>query len=517
MEKIALTPLGLNTDQPPHLLGPEVWSAGSNIVFDDQRTRKAPGYEVLQPATLFLPLQLIYTSFNDQDYWVYVGNDGVGVFNNTDHFDITPATWLSPIPGEATICLINNVVVVNNPVTEPYFWDGVTSNIMLPLPGWDALPTGSIADVMISNLYHLFALNMTENSVNFAGNRVRWSDVAQPGTVPGEWEVLLTNQASFIDIPTPEGKIIGGLTMREDLMVYKERSTHVFRYIGGTFVYELHTVFETTGMLARHCVVELDGTHIVVTQDDIIRHDGVNVDSLVEKQVKRAIFDNLNKELAHHVFLHLDKSHEEIWVGFPTLTAIAGCNALLVYNYTDKTWTLRYFAKEFFDAAVGNFDGPGTAGAEWDLIPLDTWQDWIGTWNNASSVAQKNTHLMAGADNELWHLGVSTLNGGEEFAGFVEKISMDLGHIDIRKRVTRVWPKFQEGSGNTVYISVGMSESEFERPTWTAQMPFVIGTDRSIPVNVEGRAFAFRVEDNGDAPVWSLTGFDIEFRLGGRF
>lgn len=521
---LRLQPLGINFDQPAHVLGPEVWTSGYNVIFEDGRTRKSKGYANVVNAPLHIPEVLAYTPAGG-DYWVYAGATGVGVWDGASHTDLTPVGWVAPPAGGLTICLINNLVVVNNQSMAPMYWTGLLGDKMQTLPGWADLPANTYAKGVAANLYHLFAFDVVEGANDYAHNRVRWSDAAQPGTVPGQWKVLATNQANFVDLATPSGRIVGGKTLRENMVLYKERSCHLFQYVGGSYVYDVSTLFETVGMMAPGCVVELDGSHVVLTQDDIIMHDGNTIVSIADKVAKHELFDNMQRNLSHRAFLHLDRNNEQIYVGWPDFDAVDGCNRMLIYCYTDKTWTERTFKgvistnstlREFYSAAVGKYAQPGEAGTEWDAIPIPSWQAWGDSWDYQASTAASNMHVMGGQSN-LWKLTNTPFDAGQPILAEVMKTGIDLGEIDANKRVVRLWPRFEEGEGNTVYIQVGVSEFANREPVWMPPAPFTIGQDRSIPVNQRGRALAIRISDDGGAETWALTGIDVEFRKAGRY
>jgi hypothetical protein len=412
--------------------------------------------------------------------------------------------------------VINNYVIGNDALSGPYWWSGVTGNPMQPLPGWDALPANTYCSQMESNLYHLFALGVIEGATDFSGSRVRWSDAAPPGTVPGEWVPTPENQAGFVDLPTPTGSIVGGQTLRENMVVYKQRSTHLFQYVGGTYIYDVSTVFETIGMLAPGAVCELDGTHVLVTQDDIVQHDGNTVTSIADKAVKHEFFSNLKASMSHLVRCYLHRQQEQVWIVWPDLEAEVGCNRVLIYCYSDQTWTQRRLAvEEAFCADVGRYATPGLAGSEWDSIPIPDWQRWIDAWDYASSSAASNLHVI-GTTNNLVAVTNQGTDNGQTIVAELEKTGMDFGEIDSKKRLFRAWPRFEEGDGNTVKFQFGASDFSNKQPTWQPPVVFNIGVDRSIPVNVQGRALAVRILDD-DSDTWALTGIDLEYRKAGKF
>jgi hypothetical protein len=503
-----------------------VWSGGYNVAFEDGRARKTRGSTVIQPAALHTIRDLRYTP-TPNDFWAYTGPTGVAVWDGVAHYDITPASWIDtrggvmgnavPAGGPAqNLCVINNIIVANNTISGPYYWDGVVSAPMEPLPGWVDLPANTTCVQMESNLYHLFALGVSEGAADFNGSRVRWSDAAPPGTVPGEWVPTAENQAGFVDLATPVGSIVGALTLRENLVVYKQRSTHLFQYVGGTYVYDVSTLFETVGLLAPGAVCELDGTHIMVTQDDVVQHDGNTVMSIADKSVKNEMFRNLKASMAHLVNIHLNRQAEQVWIFWPDLEAEVGCNRIFIYCYTDQTWTQRLLSGSgAYCADIGRYSTPGLAGTEWDAIPIATWQEWLDPWDFAISSAASNYHII-GSQNYLAVATNQAQEGGNPIRALLEKQGMDFGEVDVNKRLFRAWPRFEEGAGNTVQFQFGASQFANKEPTWSPPVDFLIGKDRSIPVNVQGRSLAVRLLDD-DSDMWALTGIDLEFRKSGKF
>ena len=129
------------------------------------------------------------------------------------------------------------------------------------------------------------ALNLTEGGTNLP-NKVRWGDTAEDFNFPSTWTAAATNDAGAVTIGDEADEIIDGLALKESFIIYKGNSTWIANYIGGNLVFSFKKLFNDTGILTRNCVQEFEGKHFVVTQGDVIVHNGVSKQSVATNAVK---------------------------------------------------------------------------------------------------------------------------------------------------------------------------------------------------------------------------------------
>ena len=516
---IRIAPRGLNKDLPPHLVGEEPWTDVKNMVFWVGRAVGSLGYFKSTNDPSYTPMDLHYIRIGGQDFWAYMtqqnGVAGIAYWDGLNHQTIAPAGWTQS-GAQFQVLDINNVPVFNNVGGNPHYYDASDQTVK-PLPNW---PSGSPqwnCSFMCAHKNFLFALDVREDTVDFNNCKVRWSDAAPAGSVPGAWQPAANNFAGEAILASPEGPIIGALDLRDTLFIYKENSTHMADFVGGQFVFSVRDGFETIGLIAPRAVVELDNTHIVFTQDDIIRHDGVNIQSIAHNRVRDYIFDNLKSELAERCFLHMDRFNDTIYVFWPDKDAQTGCNRCHLYNFVDDTWGERTFTNgEAMCASTGRYEDDTVEALTWDTWtdPPNTWDGLTGQWNYEAKASAKNRVVFGSTNPQLWKVGGTTDNGAP-IPTKLEKIGIDLGHSERFKFVQRVFPNFEEGQGLTVNISVGAGDANGQ-PVWLPPQPFVIGQDQYVGANISGRAMALRIE-GVTTGVWSFTSAEIEFRLGGKF
>ena len=80
----------------------------------------------------------------------------------------------------------------------------------------------------------------------------------------------------------------------QNVFVHVTLFTWLMNYIGGNLVFSFQKLFNDTGILSRNCACEYNGKHFVVTNGDLIVHNGVSKQSVASNVVKRTLFADLD-------------------------------------------------------------------------------------------------------------------------------------------------------------------------------------------------------------------------------
>lgn len=212
----------------------------------------------------------------------------------------------------------------------------------------------------------LFALNMKETEENGVirhyPQRIRWSNFASENKAPKLWDdladlrdpednnnaegtlkALVNGYAGYIDLADTQGDLMDIFPLKDYLFAYTEFETYVGTptmnaYQPMTF----KKLFNDSGILAPGCVCEIEGGQFVVTQNDIILHNGATKRSIATSIVKDKIIREINtiNPAATKVYLHSDK--KEVWImyvppGMPKDTWY--CSKAAIWNYEYETWS----------------------------------------------------------------------------------------------------------------------------------------------------------------------------------
>ncbi len=517
--------LGVIRDLPAHTLPPEAWSSALNMRFLDGKAERTLGHtKVFDPPTLaykwIMPAPSPSTYF-----WLCATLAKVHVWNDSNYTDITRVSgdYSATDDNLWNGGLLGGVPVINNGVDDPQSWDPKTTGTKLvDLPNWPASTTAKIIRPFGN---FLVALDVTKSGTRFE-HMVKWSHPADPGAVPTTWdEADATKDAgekSLTDVQA--GGILEAWSLADTLMIYKTGSVWSMRHVRGLFIFDFKQVFETIGVLATHCVkvIPRKKQHFVVTGDDIIVHNGIEAESVIDRRMRKYLSNLIDTDNFERSFVVTNVSSNEMWFCFPT-TGNTTPDHALIWNYVDGSITER-------DLPPTTFISLGIVSeAEskiWDSA-VGTWDAQIGTWDDSKFSKQAFDLLMADPSATKLHL----VDRGNDFNGasipaHLERTGLAIvgrdrqgePKVDFvnRKVIGRIWPK---ATGGPFTVKIGSQEIEDGPVTWSAGQTFTPGVDRYIdPAEpVAGLFMAVRFESTGTGAQWILSGYDLEVEVLGAF
>lgn len=496
---------GIVSDLPPEEVPESNWTGGSNVQFQDTATRRVGGYAAFggtpQGDGPIFAMNLVIGA---DVYWIYCTTTQVFITNGTTYWNITPTAGLAPCePGDWTGTILNGVPVLNNTVDAPIYWDLNTSNPCKILTGW---PIDARCKVIRSFKYHLFALNIIDGAGEYP-DTLWWSEGAAPGTLPQAWIPAPDNDAGDMILADTPGDILDGMALRDTFIVYKNFSTYALSYVAGQYVYTQQKLFLTTGIQSANCIVEVNGEHWVFTGTDVIRHDGQNYSSVVQDKIKHEIVDSVEPTKLKLPCVTARHRNAQIWLAIPT----AGneyLNRAYIINVLTGDVGIRevplisYLARGIVNPDITN---PLT----WDL-DTETWAEDITFWNQQNYSPTEDSILMCDKDsNRLWAVDITDKNDGQPVSAYVERLSLPTNDNILHGFITRVIPRVTGTPGDTLYISVG-GQSAFDQPiSWSQPQPFIIGTDVSVNVLVDGRLISIKFEATTNNQ-WKIHSYKLE-------
>jgi hypothetical protein len=179
----------------------------------------------------------------------------------------------------------------------------------------------------------LIAGNLTNSGVR-QPYRIRWSHPADPGSVPASWVINdPAIDAGEFDIAETSDELVDGLVLGNMFVIYKQRSTHILRIIGGNDIMARDEIIPTKGLLWRDCVQPIPGGHFCVGADDIYIHSGQRGSerSVVDDKLREWIFGQISADTYFNCFTLKWEKKNEIWFCFPE-SGVEYPNLVLVYN-----------------------------------------------------------------------------------------------------------------------------------------------------------------------------------------
>lgn len=507
--------VGVNQDLSVHDLPINAWTDASNIRFLDGYVNQFLGHSQAYGTPSVVPYHVLPVIISGVRYWIYASLTKIFTTTITAgaavHTDLTRSSGgnYAATANSWTSTILGGIPIMNpgNTVDPPQQWDLNTANNFQALSNW---PSNTYCKSMRAYKNFLIALNVTKTSTNYP-YMVKWSHPADPGAVPSSWDHTdATKDAGEFDLAEGYDQIIDGLALRDSFIVYKENSVWRLDFTGGAYVIRNSKVMGTSGAMNRNCIVEVDGFHVVLTTNDIVIHDGVQANSVLDKTTRRWLFKNLDVDQAYQSFVFKNPFFNEVYICFASIGQTIPGTAI-VYNYRDKTVSKRTLPS-IHHANFGQVDD--SLNASWSSDP-DPWYSDLTLWNGGDNVPNTSRVLMAGDDTKLFLLDGSSSFGGAAPSAFVERRGLSFDAPEKIKLIKGIRPRIVGNTGATVLVKVGSQDDPWSEPEYTT-MTHTIGSTVRDNCLVAGRYISIRFESD-TAYNWRLDSYDVELETMGNW
>jgi hypothetical protein len=506
--------VGVNRDLSAHELPPNAWTDAQNVRFLDGMAYQFFGHGEVYNSPTYAPQHVLPCNISGNRYWIYTTAAKTYCTTITGgsavHTDITHATPRTGVVNQWTSTLLSGIPILNVGDTSKYpmSWDLNTANKFVDLANW---PANTYCKSLRSFKNYLVALNVTKTTTNYP-YMVKWSHPADPGTVPVSWDISdPTKDAGEVDLAEGADPIVDGLQLRDSFMIYKENSIWRMDYTGGVFVFKFSKVLGTSGALNRNCIVEVDGFHVVLTGNDVIVHDGQSSTSVLDKQTRRYLFQNIDVTNSDKCFVFKNPFFNEVFICYPKVGSSV-CDTAMVWNYKDKTVSFREIPN-LNHAASGPVDNSLSGTWAQDSAP---WESDLSLWETPDLVPNSARTILASSNVKLYMLDSSTSFDGVIPTAYLVRQGLSLGTPDRMKLVKGIRPRISGNTGDTILITVGSSDDPYITPTWSSPMTHVIGSTVADNCLVSGRYIAVKFA-SGTAYQWRLDSYDIDVQPAGNW
>lgn len=506
--------IGVNRDLSAHELPNNSWTDAKNIRFLDGMAYQFYGHGEVYDSPAYAPQHVLPCNVAGDRYWIYATESKVfavtisgGVAVHTDITHLTPRTGVA---NQWTSTLLSGIPILNSGDTThvPMRWDLNTANKFVDLDNW---PAETYCKSLRAFRNFLVALNVTKTGTNYPF-MIKWSHQAEPGSVPVSWDISdPTKDAGESDLAEGYDPIVDGLQLRDSFMVYKEGSCWRMDYVGGVYVFSFSKVLGTSGALNRNCIVEIDGYHVVLTGSDVIVHDGQSATSVLDKQTRRYLFQNIDVDGAGLCFVFKNPFFNEVFVCYPAIGSDS-CNMAMVWNYKDKTVSFREIPN-LNHAAFGPVDNGLIGNWAQDSAP---WDSDLTLWDGPDFVPSTARTLLASANTKLYMMDSSSSFDGAIPSAYLERRGLSFGAPETMKLVRGIRPRIVGSTGQTVKIRIGGQTDPWAEPEWGITMDHVIGETVANDCFVSGRYITVRLE-TGTAYQWRLDSYDLDIETAGAW
>jgi hypothetical protein len=495
-----LTEGGFVPDHPPYDLPPNVFDEVEDISFDVNGIVPVVAEQELFPTMQANPLSLTRVKLGAGiEGWVYgdetdlyiivdglhtkitrtVGDGGSYSANDEARWD---STILHGIPIFSNGSDIPQQLDPNNPTAQ------VTN-----LANW---PTDIRSRTLRAYKVFLIALGVKTGGGAYDQQVILWSSPADPGSVPPSWDYTdPAQQAGLFTFSETDDRIVDGLQLGDEFIIYKERSIYAMRYIGGTFVMSIKRRPGDIGLLTKGALVEVPQGHFFISDNDVYIYNGTSSPQSVSTgRVRRELFERITKGQKKKVFCKHNSTEKNVWVFYPSDGEV-WCNKALVWNYETNTWSLRN---------VPNVSGAdfGTIKSQsnltWDSLNLSWGGRYSTTWRNenASWLSIQATWVST-PDSGSWESDPSTW---EETKDWDAQTSKDIWDGEEYEPVTENLVMATRLEGESVYDSL-TNMSSADGVSWTGGDKYpplwlVAGDGKRKPGRLVKRALAIVGRDH---------------------
>lgn len=380
---------------------------------------------------------------------------------------------------------------------ESWWYDTPGSPTFALLP-WDVTAASTWADEDVRATFfrdfegQLLAFNLIEGGAEYQ-TRVRWSSLYAPGAAPETWDESRTDHlAGYYDISDAEGAIWDAQRLGNMMLLYKADGVWAIMRTGGEDVFSFDPLPIDVRALIQDCVVPFRGKHFVLTRDNVVVHDGVNVDYIANGQVRGRIFGDLNNDYLNRIYCFHVPIRNEIWVCYPTGTS-PSANEAMCWNYETGRWGHRYLPS----ARQLCLFRPEENGQDFNFF---RWAEYPAA---------------ASADGNVYELDTDTDVNGVAPACYWERRGISLTdpneHSFIRRLVIKMRNRVP------VTVKVGHHNDLDGAITWDATKTYDPNpngnSDIEITARVGGRYLALRVESEASASYAALATNDAASAL----
>lgn len=499
---------GANFDLLPSELEPGQWSDVLNMRFRNEFAEKFKGLQAAYTTPTVVPYALQTYETAAGRFLVQAGLTSVFADDGVTRTDITGTAPTGGIDDRWTGGVLNGVLIMNNGVDSPTYWNGDVLTNLATLTGWTA---GWKADVIRPFKNYLVCLGITWGSAKRA-HGVGWSNAAEPGAIPTSFTASATNDAGDVDLAETSGVMVDCLPLGDVNIIYKQDARYAMQYIGGNDVFRFSRLPGNDGLLARGCVVNTPKGHVFLTNGDVKIHSGGEAVSIAEGRIRNWLFSMMDSANAKRSFLCLNPKKSEVWVVFPS-TGQSACDTVAAWNWEANTWGVRSVSGVTCATtgliSVSQSESWASDADAWEL-DVSVWAENEFSPNESRLVLGTNTPRIALAETGATDFGAA-------ISWRLEKVGLNFDDTDSIKIVRASRPQIDAINGTEIRITHGSAMTANGAPTYGDTATFEAGVSNwATTFSPAGRYLSYRLEGDGPQLV-SLRSYDLDLVKQGRY
>jgi len=370
-----------------------------------------------------------------------------------------------------------------------YYWDesggtGARAVALTALSGANLAPTKGLQVLVSEKDRHVICLGA--DPLNAGGTArtgaidpmfIAWSDQENAA----DWEPKATNTAGSLRISSGSD-IIGGLSAREEILIWTDISMYSMTYIGPPFTFGINLINQGVGLIGPKATVNTPSGVYWMDRKGFYKYDG-NIE-LVPCSVHYYVFSDFNQGQSFKTFGFLNKQFNEVGWFYPSADSTE-IDRYVVYNYGEGSWTIGQLARyAWLDEGLSIY--PRATGEASSTQYLYNHENG----NDADGSPMDNVYIQS-SDFDIQPDG--------DYYTFIRKIIPDV--------------KFTGDGGSDQTINFVLKSRDFPGDSLTTDTTQnVTSTTQKLDTRVRARQLTFRVESDDDNS--SVSRLGVGWRLG---
>ena len=526
---------GILRDPSPFSLDLQSWSAGMNVMFQGSKVGRSPVFRTVYDDLPDLPQTCmgIRTSIGYSTVILVANNGRSWVYSNGAITETTPGGYSTSASVYTwTMDILGDVAYMNRPDQVPLYLGPGAANFAT-LPGWTSTHR---ANSIRSFQNYLIAVDITKAGLR-QSNLVKWSNLALNGLPPDSWDHTdPTKSAGEVPLEQLHTPLVDSCPLRGALVLYAENEVWAMEPVSNNDVFHFRRLFGNGGIIAPNCAVEVNGVHYVFGPNDIYKHDGTSIVSIIDGKNRNALFAAINTAKAQACFVTYLPKLRSILFAFPgTVTGGAFpltdfCNLGALYSLENDAWSLFVDLPNLGAMAHANVNVAltyATAGVTLTYAAIGgTYfsqeanydEQVVGVGGTIAS--QLTAHRLYGYD--FLSRGSMSFPVSDEATsdGFVERTGIDLDEMgaDLRtyKVIRCVYPQATVYSEQPITVTVGGHLYPGAAVDWETPVSFNATSGYKVDTIGGGRYLAIRYDFPTSAD-GELASYDLDVVPNGKY
>lgn len=167
-------------------------------------------------------------------------------------------------------------------------------------------------------------------NTTFSPTLVRWSDQS----LPYEWTPSTANQSGEQTLANGS-YIVGGLSTRQEILIWTDRALYSMQYIGAPFVFTFQLMMDNITIISQNSAITVNGATYWMGFDKFYVYNGT-VQPL-PCTVRKFIFSNIDFTQQSQIVCGQNEAFNEIWWFYPSINSNVN-DSYVIYNYIENTW-----------------------------------------------------------------------------------------------------------------------------------------------------------------------------------